>query len=125
MSYDVAVEDQTAYVVNNRGLVILDIQNPDRPKKLGDLRNLWPSFCVEISGTYAYVGGEGGLAVIDISDPKRPREVGQLLKAETVNTVKVLDDIAYVVNSANTLKILAIDAPELPQEIGEFSDGGR
>ena len=125
MCYNVTVEDQTAYVVNNQGLVILDVSDPDRPKKLGAVKDLWPAFAVGLYGQFAYVGGEGGLAVIDVSDPRHPRVVGQFLRGGTVNVLKIAGDMAFVINSANSLKILAISGDKPPQQIGEFYDGGH
>ncbi len=125
MCYNVVVEDRTAYVVNNRGLVILDVQDPERPKKIGAVKNLWPAFAVDLVGQFAYLGGEGGLAVIDVSDPRHPRVVGQFLKDETINVLKIAGDYAFVINSENSCKILAIRNHELPLEIGEFNDGGH
>jgi hypothetical protein len=125
MCYNVIVEGQTAYVVNNQGLVILDVSDPDRPKKIGAVKGLSPSFAVDLSRHFAYVGGEGGLAVIDVADPKHPRVIGQFLKGETINVLNVAGDIAFVINSESSLKILSIINRELPQQIGEFNDGGH
>ena len=123
--YNVIVAHQTAYVVNNQGLVILDVSDPDRPKKIGAVKGLSPSFAVDLTGHFAYIGGEGGLAVIDVADPKQPRVIGQFLRGETINVLKIAGDNAFLINSENSLKVLAINDHERPQEIGEFNDGGR
>ena len=123
--YNVVVRDQTAYVVNNHGLVILDVRDPARPEKIGSVKNLGPGFAVALSGTYVYVGGEGGLAVIGVSDPKRPHLVGRFLEDETVNVFSISGDKAFLINSDDTLKILSVNNPERPRVISEFNDDGH
>ena len=123
--YNVKVEDQAAYVVNNPGLVIFDVSDPDRPKKIGAVKGLSPSFAVDLFGHFAYIGGEGGLAVIDVADPNNPRVIGRFFKGETINVLKIAGDYAFMINSENFLKILSIHNPESPLEIGRFNDGGR
>ncbi len=125
MCYNVTVEDQRAYVVNNQGLVILDVSDPDRPKKIGAVKGLSPSFAVDLFGHFAYIGGEGGLAVIDVADPNNPRVIGRFFKGETINILETAGDYAFMINSENFLKILSIHNPKSPLEIGRFNDGGR
>ncbi len=123
--YNVRVEGQTAYVVNNPGLVIFDVSDPDRPKKIGAVKGLSPSFAVDLVGHFAYIGGEGGLAVVDVADPKSPRVIGRFFKGETINVLKTGREYAFMITSGNFLKILSVQNPESPQEIGQFNDGGR
>ncbi len=125
MCYNVLVEDQTAFVVNNQGLVILDVSDPDRPKKISAVKGLSPSFAVDLFGHFAYIGGEGGLAVVNVEDPKNPRLIGRFFKGETINVLKTAGDYAFMITSGNFLKILSLHNPESPQEIGQFNDGGR
>lgn len=125
ISYNVTVRDQTAFVVNNHGLVILDVKDPARPNKIGSIKNLEPSFAVALSGAYAFIGGEGGLAVIEVSDPKSSRLIGRFLADETVNVLSISGDKAFLINSGNTIKIQSIANPERPQVISEFNDGGK
>ncbi len=68
-----------AYLAEEGSLSIVTLDNPARPKVLGELRGDWSARDLAKGGNLLYIaGGEPGLAVIDVTDPARPLQVGSL-----------------------------------------------
>jgi hypothetical protein len=77
---DVAIEDNYAYVISQKGkgpLTAVDISNPAEPKVVGSLSSaaLNGGYRIRTRGAMAYVSASAnqGIAVVDISDPSNPR----------------------------------------------------
>lgn len=68
-----------AYLAEEGSLSIVTLDNPARPKVLGELRGDWSARDLAKGGDLLYIaGGEPGLAVIDVADPAHPLQVGSL-----------------------------------------------
>lgn len=107
------VSGQTLFVLNPyRGLVAIDIRNPDRPSIVGRapifgspkdmyvrdglafvLMNDWFSW----SRDEKFHGSQ--VLVVDVGDPARPEVVGQLPVAGNVEDSRLVGDVLYVVST--------------------------
>jgi hypothetical protein len=87
---------------------------------VGTCYNLWGELrCAEISGDYAYLGSYfTGLRVVDISDSSNIHEVGYCLTPETVISIAISGDYAYLVDQH--LRIADISDPTNPVLIGTY-----
>lgn len=89
-----------AYLAEEGSLSIASLDNPARPKILGELRGDWSARDLARSGNLLYIaGGEPGLAVIDVADPARPLQVGSLSVAG-VSRVEVVGDRIFLATQA-------------------------
>jgi hypothetical protein len=116
------------YVCTNRGLAIVDFEQPSAPRLIGEvtpgyLRN--PK-CVSVQFRYAFVTDDDGLKVIDISDPTHPRPVrGAVVKLNHAHKLYVARTYAYVANGPEGLAIIDIEHPEHPRLDMKFDAGGE
>jgi hypothetical protein len=126
----VAVQFRYAFVVDSRGLKVLDITHLDRPVPvagaevaLADARNIY------VARTYAYVSdGKDGLAVVDVEHPEKPC-LDQIFNANgamnDVNDVKLgmvsSELFAYVADGKNGLRILQLFSPNDNPNFSGFS----
>jgi len=61
------------------GILIIDVSDPEAPKKVGESDTDGVALGVCVSGDYAYVADGGdGLAVVDVSDPADPALVADM-----------------------------------------------
>ena len=105
------------------GLAIIDISDPTSPGTpvfRGTKGTVGP---VAISGNYAYVAcGREGLAIIDISDPKNPglptyTDLGYY-NNNRASDIKISGNYAYVANGYGNLEIIATNASNITDEVG-------
>lgn len=122
-----AVEAQFryAFVLDDRGLQVLDITQPDNPVlvsslPLADARSLY------VARSYAYVAaGKNGLVIVDVEKPAEPR-VDQVYTAGGVindaRDVKLgmtyTSQFAYVADGHNGLRVIQLTSPETPGNAG-------
>lgn len=120
----VAVAGAYAYVTQvYGGLRVIDVSDPDEPKRCGsvDLQGyLWD---VAASGHFAYVTDyqNGRLHIVDVSDPMHPYARSRLDVPRCVD-VTVAGTLAYVAGS--TFHIVDVADPDDPRVIGTGSTGG-
>lgn len=85
-----------AYLAEEGSLSIAALDNPARPRILGELRGDWSARDLAKSGSLLYIaGGEPGLAVVDVADPAHPLQVGSLSVAG-VSRVEVVGARIYL-----------------------------
>jgi hypothetical protein len=123
-AYDVHVEGGYAYVTNNDGVVIVDVQNPRKPKKVGEI-HVGTTFGVFVKDDLAYVAGGGELLIADVSDPGNPKVLGAHRDGKVANQVRVDGSYAYVTGGSDGFKILDISDPSKPLEVASFDEGGE
>lgn len=87
---------------------------------VGTCYNLWGELrCAEISGDYAYLGSYNtGLRVVNISDSTNLHEVGFCLTPETVISIAISGDYAYLVDQH--LQIADVSDPTHPVIVGTY-----
>src|SRR5205814_1896874 len=82
----IALQFRYGFVVDDRGLSILDVTDPERPRiiegaavPIADARDIY------ISRTYGYVAaGKDGLLIVDLERPAHPR-IDQRFDAGVIN----------------------------------------
>ena len=122
-----AVEAQFryAFVLDSRGLQVLDITNPENPLTaaslpLADARSLY------IARSYAFVAaGKNGLVIVNVETPTKP-QIDQVYTAGGVindaRDVKLgityTSQFAYVADGHNGLRVIQLTSPETPGNAG-------
>ena len=116
------------YVTCPRGLVIVDIDEPMKPKIVGELpasEGLKNPHAVALQWRYAFVTDDDGLKVIDITQPTSPKLIKDAtVKLDHAQRFYLARTYAYVANGPEGLAIIDIENPEKPQLVEKFTAGG-
>jgi hypothetical protein len=115
---NVCVQGDRAYVAGGR-LSIWDITDRGAPELLGEYLS-WTGTDVEVQGNYTYFTGTNGLRVIDVSAPDNPQLVSSLDLTGRPSAIVVHEDLAYIAAMEAGLRIISIENPNSPVEVGHF-----
>src|SRR5579862_5044059 len=117
-----------AYVLCDRGLVVVDLDNPLKPRIAAQIGapSLDAAKGIAIQFRYAFVVDRGGLKVLDITDPGKPVVVDNatvpLQDARNIYTARTY---AYVAAGKQGLAVIDIEKPEQPRLDQMFDAGGK
>ena len=113
-----------AYVTCDRGLVILNLDDPLRPKMAASVP-LAGARAVAVQFRYAFVCTQKGLEVVDVTDPARPMLVpGASVELASANDVYVSRTYAYVAAGEQGVVIVDVENPERPRVDQLFTASG-
>jgi hypothetical protein len=116
-----------AYISCQRGLVIVDLDNPLDPQIAGVIGSphLINPRAAAIQFRYVFVTDEQGLKVIDITDPHRPRPLEEsVVPIEDARRLYVARTYAYVAAGRDGLVIVDVKNPEAPRVDQVFTADG-
>jgi hypothetical protein len=117
----VAVAGRYAYVACERGVVVVDVDQPLQPKIVATL-GMPHLRSVAIQFRYAFVTDGNALHTIDLTDPAKPTLAATLPIADA-RSVYVARTYAYVAAGAQGLVIVDIERPDKPRIDQTISDG--
>ena len=116
------------YVGCDRGLVILDLADPQNPQIAAIIEaDLIPEpRSIAVQFRYAFVADSEGLKVVDVTDPYQPRFVSEAsYQIPDARNVYVARTYAYVAAGAEGLVILDVERPENPDLLMKYNAGGE
>lgn len=116
-----------AYILADRGLVIVSIDDPLRPKVVAtvDAPYIVGPRAVVVQFRYAFITDAEGLKVIDITVPDRPRPVADaMVPLATARGLYLVRTYAFVAAGARGLVIIDIERPEKPVIDQTYDAGG-
>lgn len=116
-----------AYILCDRGLVVVDISNPLQPKIESEVGapDLVDAQGLAIQFRYAFVVDRQGLKVLDVTSLAHPRVVpGASVALEDARNVYVARTYAYVAGGKQGLVIVDVERPEHPRIEEVFTAGG-
>ncbi len=121
-----AIAGTTAFVTTPRGLLVLDLEDPVRPRLVGQLgAPLHDPHAVAVQFRYAFVLDVEGLKVVDVTTPEQPRVVeGARVALPRAHGLYLARTYAYVAAGPQGLAIVDIKLPERPRLDQTFSAGG-
>jgi hypothetical protein len=103
-------------------LVVINVNTPASPVKVGEIRTPGIIRGLAVSGTYAYVAdGLAGLRVINLSTPASPVEAGFYDTPGNASGLAVSGNYAYVADADSGLRIIDVSDPAAPFEAGYYS----
>ena len=114
-----------AYVATPKGLVIVDLDDPMKPKlaatvPLAGMRSSALQF------RYLFVADDAGLEVVDVTLAERAHRVeGAAVALRDARRIYVARTYAYVAAGAQGLAIVDVERPESPRLFSLFDAGGR
>jgi hypothetical protein len=124
--YDVCIKDNFAFVTNNDGVDIIDVQDPRNPRKEASLEIVGGSFGLHLQDDLAYIAAGGnGLVIANISDPLNPIIVGESAGHGVARNVYVSGNYAYLACYENGLKIFDISIKSNPVKVADYLSSGR
>jgi hypothetical protein len=113
----IAIAGTYAYILCDRGLVVVDIENPLAPKVTGEIGapDLVDPRGVAIQFRYAFVTDQEGLKVLDVTSLAEPRLVrGAMVPLADARNLYVARTYAYVAGAKQGLVIVDVEKPEHP-----------
>ena len=112
------------YIVADAGLVVLDLDDPLRPKHLATVP-LNNGRAVHQQFRYLFVTDADGLKTIDITDPAKPRLGASVIPLADARGVFVARTYAYVAAGAQGLVIVDVTKPEAMALYTVFNGDGQ
>ncbi|MEN3335004.1 MAG: hypothetical protein V7641_4369 [Blastocatellia bacterium] len=125
---NITIAGTHAYITCDRGLVIVDINNPFEPKVVAEVGApaLKNPHAVQIQFRYAFVCDADGVKVVDVTDPAKPRVAdGAVVPLAEANNIYLVRTYAYVAAGKQGLAIIDIENPEKPRLEQTFDAGGK
>jgi hypothetical protein len=123
-AYQVSVQDGFAYLATNEGVVVIDIQQPDRPKKTALIETTEAAFGVVVQGDQVFVASPvDGLVIADIQNKSDPQIIGTFADAG-INEVCVNESIVYAGTQSGNLDIINIEDPANPYLLETYMGNG-
>jgi hypothetical protein len=114
-----------AYVLCDAGLVVVDLDDPKKPKVtfVSQKDELHEATCVQVQFRYAYVTDHEGVKVYDVTDIAKPVPKS-MLKLEHCHSIYLARTYAYVAAGKKGLVILDITNAEVPVVDQVYNAGG-
>ena len=115
------------YVTTPRGLAVLDLNDPLRPRLLAQVgAPLRAPRAVAVQFRYAFVLDGEGLKVLDVTQPASPRMVaGASVEVPDARSLYLARTYAYVAAGSRGLAIVDVERPEKPRLEQTFDAGGQ
>jgi len=124
---NIAMAGKYAYIACDRGIVIVDISDPEHPRLVSevDSPHVVKPRAIAIQFRYAFVVDSEGLKVIDVTFPDHPRPVDEAaLPIADARNIYVARTYAYVSAGSQGLMIVNVEQPEHPRPDQLFNAGG-
>jgi hypothetical protein len=115
------------YVTTPRGIVILDLEDPLKPRVLSQVTTgLKSPRGVAVQFRYAFVVDADGLKVVDVTLPEKPKLVtGAAVPIADARGLYVARTYAYVAGGKDGLVIVDVERPEKPKLDLVYNGGGQ
>jgi hypothetical protein len=124
---NLAIAGSYAYILCDRGLVVVDIGDPLRPRLAGQIAapSIRGATAVAVQFRYAFVTDADGLKVVDVTLPERPRLINDAkIPISEARGLYVARTYAYVASGSKGLTIVDVERPEHPRIDQVFDAGG-
>ncbi|HEY8624289.1 MAG TPA: hypothetical protein VIM74_10540, partial [Casimicrobiaceae bacterium] len=114
-----------AYVSADAGLVIVDLDDPLKPK-LAAVVPLKGARAAALQFRYVFALDDEGMTTIDVTDPTKARQVGTArVTLGDARRIYVARTYAYVAAGAEGLAIIDVERPEVPKLVMKFTADGK
>jgi hypothetical protein len=124
----ITISGTYAYILCERGLVVVDLDNPLQPKVTAEIDApfLNDPRGVAMQFRYAFVVDRDGLKVLDVTHLAQPKPVpGAMVALEDARNLYVARTYAYVANGKQGVAIVDVEHPEQPKLDQMFNANGE
>ena len=125
---NITIAGTHAYITCDRGLVIVDINDPLKPRVASEIGApaLKGARAVQVQFRYAFVCDSEGVKVIDVTDPQHARALeGATIPLAQANSIYLVRTYAYVAAGKQGLVIIDVEQPEHPRIDQVYDAGGK
>jgi hypothetical protein len=125
---NITIAGTYAYITCNCGLVIVNINDPLRPRVVGQIGSPFinGARAVQVQFRYCFVCDSEGVKVIDVTDPEHAAAIpGAAVPMPQANNIYLVRTYAYVAAGRQGLVILDIEHPDKPRIDQVFNCGGQ
>jgi len=120
-----AIAGTTFYVATDAGIVILDLDDPLKPRYVKTIP-IADARASQVQFRYMFVTAKDGLHVVDVTRPEDAREVaGAMLPLRDAHKLHVARTYAYIANGTDGLAIVDVTNPEHPKLYEMFTADGK
>ncbi len=123
--HDIVINQNTLFVsgFDNAELIIVDIEEPGNPKKLGVYRAGGETTDVAVYKDFAYLASQDkGLEIINITNRANPTIVGQLNLDRIAISVVVVNNTVYMADEG--ISVIDVETKSNPILLGEYYNNG-
>lgn len=121
ITYGLSIKNNCAYITTNNSLVILDISNPKKPRRIGMLKLGQPAFALNVREGKAYLAAtDNGLVIVDISNPEDPELICKYTGGGSVRRLHLSDRYCITSEFDTGLNILDISDVTSPKKVGNI-----
>ncbi|PTL83279.1 hypothetical protein DAT35_14925 [Vitiosangium sp. GDMCC 1.1324] len=113
------------------GYLIVDVSDPEHPKKLGGFSYPYATSHANAVGKFgdrliAFEGGENWgahLRVLDVTDPASPRRVGEFKLEEnaSIHNMVLKGERLYIAHYQHGVRVLDVSEPENPKQVAYYN----
>ncbi len=115
-----------AYITCDKGVAIVNLNNPLDPKLVTILGGFREPRAVAIQFRYAFVVDADGLKVVDVTLPEKPRLIEEaVVKLADAHNVYLARTYAYVAAGKEGLVIVDIEKPDKPKIDQSYTADGK
>ena len=109
VGYSIKIDDNIAYVSDNDGVIIIDVENPKKPKKIGRIEKYDGVFGFEIRNDTTFMAGSSpSLVIANVSNPNNPVKIGEFLGTSPAYRIALKDNYCYLGYMEGDLDIINI-----------------
>src|SRR5687768_10119964 len=121
LAMGIGISGQHAYVASLEGLLVFDLTDPLKPRKVTTLKLANWAYDVTVISNRAYVAcSNAGLEIVDISNPEAPRSLGVAATEGEIWDVDVSGNYAYLASTGYGLEVVDISDETNPQRVAGF-----
>lgn len=113
-----------AYITTPKGLVILDIDQPLKPKVVSTIEMQGARFSA-LQFRYLFVVDNSGLRIVDVTHPQQPKLLQHHVALKDAHKVYLARTYAYVAAGKDGLVIVDIERPEQAEIYEKYTAGGK
>ena len=120
-----AIAGNTFYVVADAGIVVLDMNDPLKPRVLTTIP-LAGARAAQVQFRYLFVTTQDGLHVLDVTHPEKAFEVaGARIALRDAHKLHIARTYAYVADGSDGIAIVDVTNPEKPFVYQMFNADGK
>ena len=106
---DIELDGDYAFLSTSRGLIILDISNPNNPNKISFIGLTSSCNCLDFDGDYVYIANEdGNINIFNISDSSKPQQEAIFKTTDSAKDIIVHENYAYIADGDHGIKVIDI-----------------
>jgi hypothetical protein len=123
---NITIAGTHAYITCDRGLVIVDINDPFKPRVAAVVGapHIKGARAVQVQFRYAFVCDAEGVKIVDVTEADKPRVV-KSVPLEDARAIYTVRTYAYVAGGKQGLVILDIENPEEARVDQVYTAGGK